>query len=316
LIDSTLKEQFLDYEFESIVHPLVQEYFTRDEVIGNLAREIDADISKGTDASFAERFRNLCPVSNASAADYMIRHLEIAPGFDILAGIRFRGLDLNRPFVAILHRTRSFASDDELRLATDRLRETFGTFAPKAILFYQSSHDKTLALPVEDIDKRILMGSIPEIATIASAPELSIAKANELDFYDRYKDEYDIISMRSPDYLRTETAERKEDMERYVKNDLTYKIFIGGEFAGVFIVMKSTFLGADGYYVIENLLFEQFRGRKLADAVQSAVAKELLVLKGKVLFGSIYPTNLPSYRAALRSHRVDIGGNYMIPIER
>jgi hypothetical protein len=316
LIDNNLRSRFLQYQLQSIVHPLVHAHFTRDEVLSNLAEEIDSDITKGTNPEFAEGFRNLCPVAGTSINDYMIRHVEIEPGFDILAGIRFRGLDLDRPFVAILHRTRSFADVSELRTTMNCLQKVFSVFAPKAVLFYHSSQNDTLILQQEDVDKRILMGSIADIAAIPVMNGLSITKALELDFYDRYKDEYAIVSKLTPDYLRTETAEREEDMERYVKDDLTYKIFIGEEFAGVFIVSESTFLGASGYYVIENLLFEKFRGKKLADAVQSLVAKELLAKGGKVLFGSIYPSNLPSYRAALRSHRVDIGGNYMVPIER
>jgi hypothetical protein len=298
------------------VHPLVHAHFTRDEILTHLAAEVDSDVNKGTNVTFAEGFRNLCTVEGASVDDYMIRHIEIEPGFDVLAAIRFRGLDLSRPFVAILHRTRSFENDAQLRSAMHSLRDAFAVFAPQAVLFYQSSQNDTLLLQQEDVDKRILMGRVADIAAIPVVKGLSITKALELDFYDRYKNEYDIVSKLTPDYLRTETAEREKDMERYVKDNLTYKIFIDEEFAGVFIVSENTFLGANGSYVIENLLFEKFRGKKLADSVQSLVAQELLALGGKVLFGSIYPSNLPSYRAALRSHRVDIGGNYMVSIER
>ncbi len=314
LIEVTQKEHFLQYESALIVHPIVHDHFTRDEILSNLLAEIDADLQKGTDAAFAERFLNHCPVDGASVTDYMIKHIEIEPGFDVLAGIRFRGLDLNRPFVAILHRSRSFDSEPHLRKIMTVLKDEFAVFKPKAVLFYQSSHDKTLPLREGDKDKRILMGVLEDIASIPVTADISIVKAAELDFYDRYRDEYAVVSQLTPDYFRAETAEREEDMEDCVKNHLTYKVYIGGEFAGVFIVTESTFLGTKGFYVIENLLFEKFRGKKHSPSLQSTVAKELLSFGGKVLFGSIYPTNYPSYNAALSSKRIDIGGNYMITI--
>lgn len=314
MIDETLHEQFLLHEYEAIVHPIVHEHFVREAVITNLRTELDADIHKGTNFEFAQSFQEHCPVEGALPTDYMIRHIEIDSGFDVLAGIRFRGLDLDRPFVAILHRTREFESAEHLRFVMRELQSSFSVFQPKAVLFYESSQSSGHTPHAEDADKRILMGSIRTIASIPKAEGLSIVRACDLDFYERYQDEYVVVSKLTPDYLRTETAELQEDMERYVKDDLTFKVFVDGEFAGVFIVTATAGYGASGYYVIENLLFEKFRGRKLADSVQSAVARELSALGGKLMFGSIYPSNLPSYRAAIRSHRVDIGGNYMVPI--
>jgi hypothetical protein len=194
------------------------------------------------------------------------------------------------------------------------LKNEFAVFRPKAVLFYQSSHEKALPFHEDDKDKRILIGGMEDMALIPVTSDISIVKAAKLDFYNRYRDEYAAASQLSPDYLRMETAEREEDMEDCVKNHLTYKVYISGEFAGVFIVTESTFLGAKGFYVIENLLFGKFRGKKHSPSLQSTVAKELLSFGGKVLFGSIYPTNYPSYNAALSSKRIDIGGNYMITI--
>lgn len=316
MIDELVKDRILEYEFAQIVHPFVREHCASDAIRANLASELAADIRKGTDLGFAEGFRDHCPVEGARVNDYMLRHLQLAAGFDVLAGIRFRGLDLSRPFVAILHRSKGFVDSNQLRLVMDRLTQEFAIFSPKAVLFYCSSVSDEYVPDAEAADKRILMGAIEDIASIPVDPSLTIKQANELDFYERYRDEYAVVEKNSPDYLRAETAESEEDMKLYVQNDLTYKVYMRGEHAGVFIITKHTFLGAEGYYVIENLLFEKFRGHRLADSLQSAVARELSALGGKLLFGSIYPSNLPSYRAALRSHRVDVGGNYMVPISR
>lgn len=314
LIDQSVNERILDYEFAQIVHPFVREHCASDTIRANLGTELEADIRKGTDAGLAKGFREHCPVDGASENDYMIRHVQLATGLDLLTGIRFRGLDLNRPFVAILHRSKGFADGSQLRQAMDQLTQEFAIFSPKAVLFYCSSASDEYIPDADTADKRILMGAIDDIASIPIDPSLTIKKATELDFYDQYRDEYAIVEKNAPDYLRAETAESEEDMRDCVEKHITYKVYMGGEFAGVFVVTKSTFLGADGYYVIENLLFEKFRGRKLADSLQSAVARELSALGGKLLFGSIYPSNFPSYRAAIRSRRVDIGGNYMVSI--
>lgn len=314
MISSSLKDDFLRFELEHIVHPVMHGQFTSKEIRENLAGEIDADIRKGIDPELAKGFSDLCPVAGAVPEDYMIRHIQVTPGFDLLAGIRFRGLDLERPFVAILHRTRNFAHEADLRMVLQKLAAEFAVFAPKAILFYQSSEGQSLSLPNEHVDKRILMGAIRDIAAIPPLADISIHKATVLDFYDQYASEYAIVTERNADFLRTETAERESDMEDCVRNHLTYKIFIAGEFAGVFVATHQKFLGAHGYYVMENLLFDQFRGKGYGPSVQGVVARELATLGGKVLFGSIYPSNLPSYRAAIGSHRIDIGGNYMVPI--
>jgi len=314
LISPLVKEQILHFEFEHIVHPIVHGQFAANEILENLTTEIDADIRKGLEPESAKGFYGLCPVAGATSEDYMIRHIEVAPGFELLAGIRFRGLDMERPFVAILHRTKNFESEDELRMTMRIIAAEFAVFAPKAVLFYRSSEDTSFPLPAEHVDKRILMGAMSDIAAVPPVADISIVKATVLDFYERYASEYAVVTERNADFLRTETAELESDMEECIRDHFTYKIFIAGEFAGVFIAAKQTFLGASGYYVIENLLFEKFRGKGFGPSVQGVVAREFAKLGGKVLFGSIYPSNLPSYKGALGSHRIDIGGNYMVPM--
>lgn len=313
LNEDTIQE-FLDYELEEIVHPILYTFFTRDEIRQNLRAEVLNDIEQGSSNVIAQKFQKQCFVENTDSDNYKIRYFEPEPRLKILAGIRFRGLDMTKPYVAILHRNFPIQDAEYLKNIIALLKEEFKIFKPKAILFHQSSHIVEAHINEGYRDKQILIGGINDISNHTLKDPISIELAQDSNFYGQYSAEYDQFHTQYPDRADFARAESKHDIESYVKNDLVYLIKIHKEFGGVFIVTKSSVLGAEGYYVIENFLFKDFRGKGFAPQAQTLVAKELVKRGGKVLFGSIYPNNFASFNAAKRSGRVDIGGSFMIPI--
>ncbi len=308
MIEENVIQEFLNYELEEVVHPVIYTFFTKKEIEQNLRTELLYDIERGLNNDFAEKYQKKCFVENTSPNDYKIRYFEFESGLKLLAGIRFRGLDIEKPYVALLHRN---ASIRELPFISNFVKDEFRIFRPKALLYHQSSHIVGHSIPIEHKDKQILLGGIAEISNHSVNDFITIERAVDSSFYQQYRDEYALFHKQYPERSDFARAESNEDIESHLKNAQVYLIKIANVFSGVFITMKESVLGAEGYYVIENFLFESSRGKGYAPQIQSLVCKELLLLGGKVLFGSIYPNNLASYTAAIRSGRIDIGGTVM-----
>ena len=111
----SLIEKFLQYD-RLAVPAAAGQWMPEERIRLLLRREWKRNEKLTTDRSFAESFQKRCPVPGAAIADYNYRLLALSGGRHVLASIRFRGLDLQKPFVDILHRDFAPGSPDEVRI--------------------------------------------------------------------------------------------------------------------------------------------------------------------------------------------------------
>ena len=98
-----------------------------------LCADFDTTIAtRLTSMERVEKYARRCPVAGAEPTDYRLREVQLFPDVSVLAGIHFRNLQLDRPFIGVYAQTR-LLTDSETVEGSKRLRLEFAGFAPKYV---------------------------------------------------------------------------------------------------------------------------------------------------------------------------------------
>jgi GNAT superfamily N-acetyltransferase len=312
---SLSKQEWLEYAVAQ-THPIVQSWYASAELKENWQADIKRDAEEFFSDGFASSFSRRCDVLGLPSELFKHRLLETAT-HRFIAGIRFLGMDITRPFIEVAQLSKPLECDSERNNMTEVLRQEFAVFKPTQWRVYQSSH---LAYQFAgcDGDKRYLVGLLKDInaqLNIENSERLELRLAQNLEFYPRYAQMYKMLyEERSwmPDVSRQESL---EDMRDYLDNDCLYEVFVDDTWAGVTVASPGCEVGAKGYYMIEIALDKAFRGQGLGVVLQRNLANVLAeksVGTSTALFGTIGAVNVPMRKTAARVGRVDVGGHYWI----
>lgn len=243
------------------------------------------------------------------------RLLEVS-GLRIIAGIRFFGMDLKRPFVEIAGIGRPVQSDAERDEISAELARAFAVFKPLHWRVFQASH-----LPYQfadcDGDKRVLAGLLSEMGAAAKPnhwERVTLRRAQNLEFYPRYESALQELYRARPwlpDVCRIESL---EDMREYLAHNEVFEVLIDGEWAGLTIASRSERFGLRGWYMIEVTLQQRWHGQGLAVALQRHLAAQLIDEGRDCLFGTIGAVNIPMLKTAERVGRIDLGGQFWVSL--
>jgi len=307
-----LTETLLSYAQHKI-HPLTRSWFSPNVIEENLRREIEGDLERLVSDDLAEGFKYHCPIPNTLASDYKNRLLDV-DGLSLLAGIRFLGGDLGRPFVGVLYQSTPLLEGAQLTALLRTLKDEFAVFNPKQAHFYRASHlpsflgvqgDKRfLAAPLRELKRRPLPDAFARI---------SLQKAATLDFYPAYSAVYEQLHAEQPELKAVTRRESEEDLAAYHEEGTLFEVFVDGAWAGVIAVFRSVDIGLHGYCMGEIVLHKAYRGQMLGAAVQRHLI-ERLDDRGEVLYGTIGANNTAALRTAQRVGRIDLGGHFWIPL--
>jgi hypothetical protein len=314
-MNTELKTEFTQYAMQQL-HPKLLEWYSRAELQKNLEPELFRDTIGYFEAKFTREFHRFCNVPDVAPNRYAHRVLEVA-GRRLIAGIRFFGGNVTRPFVEVARISQPLENDAQRDAITDLLRQEFAEFAPSRWRILQASH-----LPYQfagcEGDLRILTGLVSEIRQLPmpeNAARMRLELAKNTDFYLRYVALYQQLYLERPwlpDVARTESL---EDMHEYLEKEEIYEIFVDGEWAGIIIVTTSSSeWGMVGWLMVEIVLTAQFRGQDLAVTAQRLLVQELQGTGALCLFGTIGAVNAPMQKTAARVGRLDIGGYFWVKL--
>jgi hypothetical protein len=309
---TNLKTEFLEAAIQQ-AHPKLLEWYSVPELHSNLESEITEATVEFFTPEFSSSFAHNKPVAGVAPERYAHRLLEVA-GRRLIAGIRFFGGDITRPFVEVARISQPLETDAQRDAITELLHTEFAEFAPTQWRIFQGSH-----LPYQFAgctgDLRVLAGLLSEIKTLPlpeNAARVRLSRATNTDFYPRYVELYQQLYQERPwlpDVARTETL---EDMEQYLENGKVFEIFVDETWAGLTIAIPDSGWGVRGWLMVEIVLTTPFRGQDLAVAVQRLLAQQLEEAGKACLFGSIGAVNLPMQKTAARVGRTDIGGYFFV----
>ncbi|MDO5770397.1 MAG: GNAT family N-acetyltransferase [Psychrobacter sp.] len=135
-----------DYVIEQLIESrvaraslLLRQVYTDQQLYQQFTQELAEDIERLTRDDLAELFYQLVPVTGVSAQDYKTRMVFLELVGHILCGIRFRGMDITRPFVNI-ELIDAPLNPATLAAISRHVRQDFKAFGPHYIQCYIPSH--------------------------------------------------------------------------------------------------------------------------------------------------------------------------------
>ncbi|MEX2540804.1 MAG: GNAT family protein [Trueperaceae bacterium] len=283
-----------------------------------LAAWLSNEVERLDSEEFSNGFAEHCPVLGATPSDYRNRWLRV-PGFGwALTGIRFWGLDLNRPFVAIVASTKLPTDQADLASAVASLRSVYSLFTPKHVRLFLPPRAPLQPVRTGQFwEKRFLAG---RIGRLRSTPKpggydrLTLSAAPDTSFYPRYQKAFQDLLVTSPQHSEYTRLESEEDLAELTRHGRLFEIFADDRWAGVTAVDRECEEGLLGYWMVEIILESHARGRGLGAAVQRQLIEWLPSAPGETLFGTIDSRNLAAIAAASRVGRTDIGGYFWTPV--
>ena len=252
-------------------------------------------------------------LSGTKSEDYRERVIEVPGKGFLFVGIRFRGLDVTKPFVSVIPSFTTVAND--IGPIRELVREEFRVFRPLA--FQLTLPPQYLEEGVGILEDRFtVVGKLESIllGNPISGSKIELVAPSEIDFYEKYLREYSILHEQRPELKQEVSSETLDDLKESLESDLLFKIMVDDEFAGVISGTSRNYHGIKAASVLEELLFSAYRGKKLGVHVQHEFAKKL---KGrfKVLWGTISPKNQSSLKTALNNRREITETDYFISTE-
>lgn len=305
-------KEFLKYALEQ-AHPLLLEWYGQTTLTDHFLEDIKRDAREFFSDEFAARFAGNASELGIAPNFFKHRLLEVA-GRRLIAGIRFFGMDIKRPFVDVVRISKPLENPNQQREISQFLSEEFAAFKPTRWRIFQASHLE-FQFAGCDPDLRVVAGLLSSINAQpkpSNFNRIKLKPASNLEFYPRYQKLYQDLYAKRPwlsDVARTETL---EDVTHYLEHDKVFEIFIDGTWAGITIAAQNQEWGLKGWLMIEIALESGWHGQDLGVAVQRQLVAKLGDSGNDTLFGTIGAVNIPMQKTATRVGRVDLGGYFWV----
>jgi hypothetical protein len=284
--------------------PAIRAWYDDDRLLRQLADGLADEAGRVDDEEFGASFRDdvgLHP--GTSPLEWANRRIRLPDGGWAVAGIRFRALDVARPFVDIVATTAP-PTDDGLAAVADAVLPYFGPFAP-------------LCLRVEPpdpsaidgrVDQHVVAGRVDELRRwprAASYEAVALRPGEPGPLADRAAGIYAALPRGRDTWA---TPEDQESLAHCADEGLLFEVVVDDTSAGVVAAIRDDRHGMSGFGVEEICLDAAARGRGLAAGVVQRLVDALPAADGDVLWGTIHPDNQPSLRNALSVGRRVVGG--------
>jgi len=242
-------------------------------------------------------------LEGVTPADYRERIIYLDDDLFFLAGIRFQGLDVTKPFVSVMPNF-SQKCGDHLTKIRQLIASEFGVFSPTNFNITLPEGENVL-IGEQLIDRYTIAGDIKELLEIKLAPrpeKLELIPLLVMDFYDDYIYEYKLLYNAAP-FLRSEVkTESLDSLNESAKNGLLFKVLINDKCAGVIGGYIEDYFGQKEVCILEELLFSSYRGKGFGAYLQKAFAEKMLD-RFSILWGHISYLNPASLKTALKNGR-------------
>lgn len=317
-LETSILEQLTHAKLEH-VSPILSQWYERDEVRAFLQEDLSSNVRRFSDDELAEEFQHHCPIPTATRDDYKNRWSELPSLGHALTGIRFRGLDMNRPFVEVVATTRLVSAATDMQAIGESLRQAYNLFHPKHARFFVPEHigldlerwpgafweKRYFAAPVEQMRQRAKPEGYDRVA---------LRRPSDMAFYARYRQVLEERFAKQPEFEEYTRIEEQEDFAEYLEEGTLFEVVVDGTWSGIVGVTRDMEQGLRGFVVIEIALADSMQGQGLGVAVQQRLVEALDFQSGDALYGTIDARNTAAVKTAQRSGRVDVGGFLWVPL--
>ncbi len=301
------------------VSPRLREWYDDARLVRHLASGLADEADRVGDIVFGAEFRDGVGIdASADPLDWSNRRIDLPTGGWAVAGIRFRALDVTRPFVDVVATTEPPTPDGLATVAT-ALLPCFASFDPLCLrvdapdpagLTEQVATDERFG-PRCSVDQYVVAGPVAQLRGRPRAPSYDVVSLRPGDpaaLAARAAAIYTELARRNLDLLMWARAEDAESLAACAGEGLLFEVLLDGEPAGVVAAVRDDAHGMSGFSVEELCLDADRRGRRLAPGVLQRLVDELPAGDGDVLWGTIHPDNAPSLRSSVSVGREVVGG--------
>jgi GNAT superfamily N-acetyltransferase len=305
-------EEFLQYALEQ-AHPLLLEWYGQVTLTDHLLGDVQRDAREFFSNDFAAKFGGRTSELGIAPEFFKHRLLEVA-GRRLIVGIRFFGMDIQRPFVDVSRISKPLEHQSQQHEISELLSKEFAIFKPTRWRIFQPSHLEYQFAGC-DPDKRVIAGLLSSINAQPEPPNfkrVQLKPAINLEFYPRYEALYQDLYAQRPWLSDVSHIETLEDLQQYLEHDRVFEIFVDDTWAGITIAARNQECGLKGWLMIEIALESHWHGQGLGVAVQRQLATRLEDAGRDTLFGTIGAVNIPMQKTAAKVGRLDLGGEYWV----
>ena len=286
--------------YEAWMPQQLREWYTADQRRELAVKEMRPQAEHTADVDFGAGFRDhLKPLGGPDMSDPLAwanRRVEFADGHWCVAGIRFLGLDPEKPFVHVV----ATSVPPQLALLdayAEQLHREFADFGPLAIRF-------ELPNPPEDadIDQWIIAGLVSGLRRKPRRPQHERVRLTPADSAETagYADEVlGNVAKQLPEVRTWTEVATLEQLQRCADTGALREIEVDGQRAGIIAAARDDANGMRGFQVYEFLLDDNARGRGLAPAAMQLLCDVLPAQTGDTLWGTVHVGNGPSIGNAL-----------------
>lgn len=226
------------------------------------------------------------------AQDYAERLLELPGSGHLLAGIRFRNLDPDFPFIELasdLAWSAFFARLPEIKA---RLKESFKAFEPLGLTLRLPA---SLTPPSEALSWNLWLVGRPQAPDDPAGLELN-RPAQPMD-YARYLAQYRLWGSFNPELAQWVSPESESSLLQAFEAGLYYQLQRGAEQLGLIAAHAADYYDRSGAYLVEQLIFPVYQGKGYAKLQQRLFQAQLLGAY-ECIWGTIHADNQASLRTA------------------
>jgi len=274
----------------------------------NLLRDwFEVQLSWINDAQFARQFSDNISLPNIVPSDYNHRHVRTRFG-SLLAGVRFFGRDVTRPFVEIT--AHSFTDMERLGTVVD---DEWRAFAPPFMRLAVSKG--TLPTVSSFLDVTIHAARFCEMSDPATSVKL-VPVANLNDALEMVQKRYKVLRDKRHELALNTSPASMEDLKDcadasklfWIKNDDTAAV-------GLFATQPGQIDWIEGDVVYEEVTQAKFSGQGFAVSAQGRYAKARLETEpDRFLIGTIDRHNHTSRKSAVRAGRPEVMRKVFVPL--
>ncbi len=300
-----ISERYIDELSAHKYQALKSKHIFRNNLI-ELKSTVKADFKSIAELALPEVFSERAKfftLLDVNPETFSERIIEIDEKKFILAGIRFRGLNVNKPFVSV-YANFEIKDNKTLSQIADLLKKEFAVFRPQAFHFH-SAYKLVIETELLEIDRYTLVGEVNQLLQreiFKSHETVELLQINNMNFYEHYLAEYESFHAKVPSLVDDVKAESVDEFKTSMDQNLVFKVLINGIEAGIVAGSAQDYYSQPGVLILEEILYEGFKGRGLGVYVQRAFIK-ILRDKYKIIWGTISHQNQASLKTAIKNHR-------------
>jgi hypothetical protein len=302
----SIKNSLVNFRFHYI-YPYFKTFADEDTIKQSIVAEYE-DLYDLRDLEICRKRHDKFGESGGTIEDFCERIINLENERYALVGIRYKGLDIKKPFVSAWTNF-SDISDNEIKI----ISEEFKMFFPMHVNVQLAPNvfSKKAHIPKDFT----IVGDLKKLENVNFKSErVAIELIEEMSFYETYSKEYDLFHLSNPILAAEVKKESFEDLEESMVDKVLYKIIIDGEYAGVVAGRVEDKYGVKGICVLEKVLFSKFRKQGFGSDFQQLFINEMAKKDFKIIWGNIFHENHGSLKTAQSTGRQIVETSYFLPI--